>query len=51
MKNEFRQTSQTSYLKVIFKPHLKFRALKAAICSRRTKTKISSLSGDGAALL
>nr|WP_314217589.1 hypothetical protein [uncultured Campylobacter sp.] len=42
MKNEFRQTSQTSYLKVIFKPYLKFRALSAAICSRRTEAKFQA---------
>ncbi|WP_297959546.1 hypothetical protein [uncultured Campylobacter sp.] len=51
MKNGFRQTSQTSYLKVIFKSYLKFSALNVAICSRRTEAKISSPSSDAAALL
>jgi hypothetical protein len=50
LKNGFRQTSQTSYFKVIFKPCLKFRALNAAIRSCCTKAKISSFSSGAAAL-
>ncbi|RKV92888.1 MAG: hypothetical protein D8H92_12305 [Campylobacter sp.] len=44
MKNEFRQTSQTSYLKVIFKLYLKFSALNAAIYSRRSEAKFQALA-------
>nr|WP_314521302.1 hypothetical protein [uncultured Campylobacter sp.] len=50
MKNEFRQTSQTSYLKVIFKLYLKFSALTRDLLVPHGG-KISILSVDAAALL
>nr|WP_314881732.1 hypothetical protein [uncultured Campylobacter sp.] len=49
MKNEFRQTSQTSYLKVIFKLYLKFSALTHDLLAPHGG-KISSLSVDAATL-
>ncbi|EEV18643.1 hypothetical protein CAMGR0001_2656 [Campylobacter gracilis RM3268] len=44
MKNGFRQTSQTSYLKVIFKLYLKFSALNARSARTARKLKFQALA-------